>query len=36
MDEKKWANKMFAYSLIYMMAVFATVIIYSSVGLIVR
>ncbi len=36
MDEKKWANKMFAYSLIYMMAVFATVIIYSSVGMILQ
>lgn len=34
MDEKKWANKMFAYSLIYMTAVFATVIIYATVGLI--
>lgn len=34
MDEKIWANKMFAYSLIYMTAVFATVIIYASVGLI--
>lgn len=33
MDEKKWANKMFAYSLIYMTAVFATVIIYASVGI---
>lgn len=35
MDEKKWANKMFAYSLIYMTAVFATVIIYASVGLVI-
>ena len=34
MDEKKWANKMFVYSLIYMMAVFATVIIYAGVGMI--
>ena len=34
MDEKKWANKMFTYSLIYMMAVFATVIIYASFGMI--
>ncbi|RUL50784.1 heme o synthase [Lysinibacillus antri] len=33
MDEKKWANKMFVYSLIYMTAVFATVIIYASVGI---
>ena len=36
MEGKTWANKMFAYSLFHMMALFATVIIYSSVGLILR
>lgn len=36
MDGKKWANRMFGYSLIYMTAVFATVIIYASVGIIFR
>ena len=36
MEGKTWANKMFAYSLFHMIALFATVIIYSSVGLILR
>ncbi|MBB5147914.1 MULTISPECIES: heme o synthase [Ureibacillus] len=36
MDGNKWANKMFGYSLIYMTAVFATVIIYAGVGMILR
>ena len=36
MEGKTWANKMFAYSLFHMTALFATVIIYSSVGLILR
>lgn len=33
-EQKKWANKMFAYSLFHMMAVFGTVFIYASVGMI--
>lgn len=36
MEGKQWANKMFAYSLFHMTALFATVIIYSTVGLILR
>ncbi|MGM9944655.1 MAG: heme o synthase [Lysinibacillus sp.] len=36
MEGKTWANKMFAYSLFHMVALFATVIVYSSVGLILR
>lgn len=36
MEGKTWANKMFAYSLFHMVALFATVIIYSTVGLILR
>lgn len=36
MDDKAWANKMFGFSLIYMVVIFATVIIYSSVGLVLR
>lgn len=36
MDINKWANKMFAYSLMYMTAVFFTVIIYATVGIIFR
>lgn len=36
MDGKKWANQMFGYSLIYMLAVFTTVIIYATVGIIFR
>ena len=35
-EGKKWANKMFAFSLIHMMAIFGTVIIYSTVGLILN
>ncbi|MEK4630064.1 MAG: heme o synthase [Solibacillus sp.] len=35
-EEKKWANKMFAYSLFHMMAIFGTVIIYASVGMILN
>lgn len=33
MDGNKWANKMFGYSLFYMTALFATVIIYAGVGM---
>lgn len=36
MDINKWANKMFAYSLLYMTAVFFTVIIYAAVRIIFR
>ena len=36
MEGKTWANKMFTYSLFHMVFLFATVIIYSSVGLILR
>lgn len=36
MEGKAWANKMFAFSLIHMVVLFATVIIYSSVGLILQ
>lgn len=36
MEGKTWANKMFAYSLIHMTVLFATVIIYASVGLILQ
>jgi heme o synthase len=35
-EEKKWANKMFAYSLFHMMAIFGTVIIYACVGMILN
>lgn len=35
-EEKKWANKMFAYSLFHMMAIFGTVFIYATVGLILK
>lgn len=34
MDINKWANKMFGYSLLYMTAIFSTVIIYATVGII--
>lgn len=34
MDPKKWANALFAYSLIHMTVLFSTVIIYSLVGII--
>ncbi|MEO4053939.1 heme o synthase [Solibacillus sp. CAU 1738] len=36
MEGKTWANKMFAYSLIHMTVLFATVIIYATVGLILQ
>ena len=36
MEGKTWANKMFAYSLIHMTVLFATVIIYASVGLLLQ
>lgn len=36
MEGKAWANKMFGFSLIHMVVLFATVIIYSSVGLLLR
>ena len=35
-EEKKWANKMFTFSLIHMMAIFGTVFIYASVGMILN
>ena len=35
-EQKKWANKMFAYSLFHMMAVFGTVFIYATVGMILN
>ena len=35
-EEKKWANKMFAYSLFHMMFIFGTVFIYATVGLILK
>lgn len=35
-EQKKWANKMFAYSLFHMMAVFGTVFIYAVVGMILN
>ncbi|MEG0472248.1 MAG: heme o synthase [Solibacillus sp.] len=35
-EQKKWANKMFAYSLFHMMAIFGTVIIYATVGMILN
>lgn len=34
MKVKDWANKMFLFSLIHMMVIFSTVIIYASIGLI--
>lgn len=34
MEVKDWANKMFAFSLIHMMVIFSTVIIYASIGLV--
>lgn len=36
MEGKTWANKMFAFSLIHMTVLFATVIIYASVGLVLQ
>lgn len=35
-EEKKWANKMFAYSLFHMMFIFGTVFVYATVGLILK
>lgn len=35
-EQKKWANIMFAYSLFHMMAVFGTVFIYATVGMILN
>ena len=35
-EVKKWANKMFAFSLIHMIVIYSTVIIYASVGLILN
>ena len=35
-EVKKWANKMFGYSLLHMTAIFSTVIIYAIVGLILN
>lgn len=36
MDQKVWANKMFAFSLIHMIAIYVTVILYAAGGLILR
>lgn len=36
MDVKVWANKMFTFSLIHMIAIYFTVIIYATLGLILR
>ena len=33
---KKWANKMFAFSLLHMIVIYSTVIIYSAVGLFLK
>ncbi|MFF2753089.1 heme o synthase [Psychrobacillus sp. NPDC058041] len=35
-EGKKWANRMFAYSLFHMMFIFGTVIIYASIGIILN
>ena len=35
-EAKKWANKMFGYSLLHMTVIFSTVIIYAIVGLIIN
>ena len=35
-EGKKWANKMFVFSLVHMIAIYGTVVIYSAVGLILR
>lgn len=35
-EGKKWANKMFLFSLVHMVAIYSTVIIYSVVGLILK
>lgn len=35
-EQKKWANKMFGYSLFHMTAIFGTVIIYATVGMILN
>lgn len=35
-EGKKWANKMFVFSLIHMLAIYGTVIVYAIVGLIFR
>ena len=35
-DQVKWANKMFGFSLVHMMAIFGTVFLYATVGLILK
>ena len=35
-EGKKWANKMFAYSLFHMITIYGTVIVYASIGLLLR
>ena len=35
-EGKKWANKMFVFSLVHMIAIYSTVIIYSAIGLILN
>lgn len=35
-DSKKWANKMFGYSLLHMVIIYGTVIVYASIGLILK
>ena len=35
-EGKKWANKMFVFSLVHMIAIYSTVIVYSAVGLILK
>jgi heme o synthase len=35
-EGKKWANKMFVFSLVHMVVIFSTVILYSILGLILR
>ena len=36
MDIKDWANKMFKFSLVHMIVIYFTVIIYSTIGLILH
>ncbi|GGA24435.1 heme o synthase [Psychrobacillus lasiicapitis] len=36
MDMKDWSNKMFVFSLVHMMVIYFTVIIYSAIGLILQ
>ena len=36
MDMKDWANKMFKFSLMHMIVIYFTVIIYATIGLILQ